>query len=173
MGNLDLILAAPFFMAAEPTPTPSGIQLTVTLDRTFAGDTPAAGPNIGSIPSFQYNSMTWEMYQAIPFLGINVSPFQRGDARIQLRPSGIDADSMTMDDYPATITMSTDANWLNKPWTFTRGTDANQFNNNIGRGGAHHRTAMDYERVIENRNVQTAALLGVAQGQSFTVELTF
>ena len=158
---------------ASAGPSPQSYSITRTLDRTFT-DTPASGGGNVSPDEFEHNGQTWELWQAIPFLGSGVGPPSVGDARVHLRNRAIGRNAMQLADMPSRIEISAgagqSADWTGLPWSFSRPTAANKFTS-PGSGNAARR-GIDYE---PDRNVagQTPASLGITQGETFTVTFFF
>lgn len=152
-----------------PAPAETFYDLMPTLDRTFSGDTPAAGGGNTSPLTFVHDGDTWQLWQTIPYLGVGVtSEANRGRCRLHLRDTSIARDAMTLGMMPSSLIL-THASWTNSPWTFTRPTSSATFGSPGGGNAA--RRSLDY---IPVRTPQAAASVeGIVQGQTFTIRLIF
>ena len=157
-------------------PVVTGIILSRTLDRTWgsgAGATPGSGG--GNVPAqtFINDGTNWELWQVVPYLGSAVSPPGVGDCRIQLRNRDKNRGANMLSEMPARIRLfagaGDTADWTNLPWEFTRPTANNKFTN-VGSGNSA-RKGIDYEPVRSVGANPTAE--GIAQGESFRIELIF
>ena len=155
---------------------PPGIERYViarTLDRTFAGDTPASGG--GNVPPdvFMRGDDTWQLYQVVPFLGVGVSPRTIGDCRIHIRDRSISRNQMELADMPDRVILSAaagqTADWTDLPWIFTRPTANNKFTS--PGSGSSARRSVDYEPERSIAGGVNASSLGIAQGETFTITL--
>ena len=140
-----------------------------TLDRTFT-DTPASGG--GNVPpdTFTHEGNTWQLWQAIPFLGNAVSSTNRGRCRVHLRNRGVSRNAMTLESMPTRIVISGN-DWDGLPWEFTRPTSTATFSS--PGGGNSARRSLDYIPVRTIAAGDTPASVGIAQGESFTITLHF
>lgn len=149
-------------------------QLNMSTDRIFT-DTPAAGPNVGSIPTFDHDGDTWEVWQIIPFLGASIVGTTLGDLRFQGRIEGQSAASLNLADLPDVITV-TRAEWTGSPLSFTRPTSGAKYRT-AGSGGSIRRVA-DYTPTRAVIGASPAAL-GISgppppgQADNFDVTFTF
>lgn len=165
MGS-NLLRAVPFFMMAA-APDVSVFTLQRTLDRTFT-DTPASGGGNAEPDTFMYKGQQWEVWQVVPFLGSGVAPVTRGDIRLHLRNRAISRSAMQLADMPAMIEVS-NAAWTGSPWVGSRPASASKFTN-VGSGNSARRS-IDYEPTRSPLVSPSAS--GVAQGQTFTLKITF
>ena len=164
----DLILwAQSQFRQAEAA---TSYTFTRTLDRTFSGHPAWGGGNVGSgRADFVHEGTNWELWQVVPFDGAPIGGAQ-GACRVQLRNRDKSRGQNTLEEMPARITLS-GADWTGLPWTFTRTTNSGQFTN-VG-SNQSARKAVTY---IADRTVSGSAnpaSVGIAQGESFTITLTF
>lgn len=167
---MSLLLWAQAVMkaAAAAVSGATSFTINVTLDRTFSGDTPAAGPRSPSPGTFNpwtftYQGDSWELWQAIPFLGTAVSS-SVGYCRIQLRNRAVLRNAMQLTDMPDRVVLS-NADWAELPWEFTRPSSG------LGSPGGepNARRSLDY---IPTRTPGAAASAeGIAQGETFDITL--
>ena len=169
--SLSIFAHAAFSARRAAPPVLPDATIALTLDRTFT-DTPAAGGGNVSPETFVYEGDNWQLWQVVPFLGAAVGPRQVGDCRVQLRDRSIGRGAMQLADMPARIRLSAaagqTADWTGLPWEFTRPTDAAKFSNSGS--GNNARKSIDYEPARDVAG-QTPAGVGIAQGETFTVEL--
>ena len=157
-----------------PAPAPQH-RFTRSLERTFSGHPAWGGGNVQNNPAgnqridFVNDGTNWECWQIVPFDGPAISGVH-GACMMQLRNRDKGRGSNTLEEMPSRVTLS-GADWTGLPWTFTRTTNPAQFTNVAG--GSSARKAVRY---IADRTVAagaTAASLGIAQGESFTIEIFF
>lgn len=139
--------------------------LSRTLDRTWGQTIGSGGGNVEP-DRFVYEGNNWEVWQVVPYLA-GVGERQRGDCRVHFRNRDVNRGAMQLTDLPARIVLS-GADWTGLPWEFTRPTANNKFTN-VGSGNSARKGA-DYERDIPDRSI-TPASLGIAQGETFTLEI--
>ena len=141
-----------------------------TLERTFSGHPAWGGGNVNNNAvgnrriDFVHEGTNWELWQIVPFDGPAIGGVL-GACRLQLRNRGTN----TLAETPARVTLS-GADWIGLPWTFTRTTNESQFMNVAS--GDSARKAVTY---IADRSSIGAnpSVVGIAQGESFTIELFF
>ena len=142
-------------------------SFTRSLDRAW-GNTPGSGGGNVSPQTFTHDGDTWQLWQVVPYLGTSVGPLTVGDCRIQLRDTSKNRGQNLLASMPDEIVL-TMASWTGSPWRFTRPTANNKFTN-VSSGNSA-RKSIDYEPV---RSIgASAAAEGIAEGQSFTIDLIF
>ena len=144
--------------------------INVELDRTFSGDTPAAGPRSPSAGvfnpwTFTHEGNSWELWQAIPFLGSAVSG-NVGYCRIQLRNRAVLRNAMQLSDMPTRIVIS-GQDWSDLPWEFTRPASG------LGSPGGEPNARRSLDYVPARTPGANAAAEGIAQGESFDITMFF
>ena len=157
-------------VAGEAYAGASGSSYTfmMTLDRTFSGHTPAAGPNVGSQPRFTHDGTEWRVWQVIPFLGPGIGTV--GDLRLQADKVGQAATTLALADMPDRVRVA-HSSWTGSPWTFERPASG------ISTPG-NNRRAVDYDPVGRTptgtpaqSGISTNTLPG--EGQTFSVTIFF
>ena len=138
-------------------------SLDMTLDRTFPGGTPAAGPNVGSQPTFVHDGDTYQIWQVIPNINPATVAGAGGRCRLQATIIGQAAQTVELSDFPDELELS-HSGWTGSPWRFARPTSG------ITTAGGNRRV-VDYTPV--GRTPSTPAADGVAQGQTFTAKFIF
>lgn len=169
--SLMLWAQAVFKKAAAP----SGYSFTRTLERTFSGHPAWGGGNVNNNAvgnrraDFVHEGVNWEMWQIVPFDGPAVGGVH-GACRVQFRNRDKNRGTNTLEEMPSRITLS-GADWTGLPWTFTRTTNSGQFTNVAS--GSSARKAVTYiaDRVVAAGD--TPASVGIAQGESFTIDIYF
>ena len=164
---MSLLLWANAVLKAKAEPADAGITINRTLDRSFGnGVTPASGGGNVEPDRFVHEGANWELWQVIPFLGPGIATV--GDCRVQLRNRDKSRGQNLLTDMPVRVVIAGN-DWTGLPWTFTRPTANNKFNNvSSGNSG---RKGIDYEPV---HNIGTSpAAVGIAEDESFTITLFF
>ena len=161
-------------IASQSAAAPSGYRFTRTLERTFSGHPAWGGGNVNNNAvgnrriDFVHEGTNWELWQILPFDGPAVGGVL-GACRLQLRNRDKNRGTNTLAEMPARCRLS-GADWTGLPWTFTRTTAAAQFTNVASGSGA--RKAVTY--IADRASVGASpAAVGIAQGESFTIELFF
>lgn len=154
-------------------------EFTRTLDRTFTGGGVSfptwGGGNVNNNAAgnrradFVHGGMDWEMWQVVPFDGPGIGG-TLGAARVQLRNRDVGRGANTLEMMPTKITLS-GADWTGLPWTFTRTTNAADFDNVASGNSARKAVTYVADRTIASD--ATPAGVGIAQGESFTITLEF
>ena len=157
---------------ASATPSYSFMR---TLERAFSGHPAWGGGNVNNNAAgnrradFVHEGTNWEMWQVVPFDGAVLGGVH-GACLVQLRNRDKSRGTNTLEEMPSRIRLS-GSDWTGLPWTFTRTTNPAQFTNVAS--GSSARKAVRY---IADRAVDPAATpanVGIAQGESFTIELYF
>ena len=146
-----------------------------TLERAFSGFPAWGGGNVNNNAAgnrradFVHEGTNWEMWQIVPFDGSAIGGLH-GACRVQLRNRDKNRGSNTLEEMPTRVTLS-GADWTGLPWTFRRTANAGQFTNVAS--GSSARKAVTYiaDRVVASGD--SPASVGIAQGESFTIELFF
>lgn len=160
--------------APPPEPEPDA-TFTRTLERTFSGFPAWGGGNVNNNAAgnrradFVHDGVNWEMWQIVPFDGVVIGGVH-GACRIQFRNRDKSRGTNTLEEMPARITLK-GADWEGLPWTFTRTTNDSEFQNVASGNSARKAVSYHADRDIEAGD--TPANLGIAQGESFTVEIYF
>ena len=145
-----------------------------TLDRSFSGHPAWGGGNVqqGAVGNrradFEHDGSDWELWQVIPFDGPAVSGVL-GACRLHLRNRTKGRGQNLLTEMPARVVLS-GADWTGLPWSFTRTTNPAQFVN-VSSGNSA-RKSVTY--IADRASVGASpAAVGIAQGESFTIELFF
>ena len=171
---MSLLLWAQAVMKRKAAAPPS-YRFTRSLERAFSGHPAWGGGNVNNNPAgnrrinFIHEGTNWELWQIVPFDGPAIGGVH-GACMLQLRNRDKNRGSNTLAEMPARVTLS-GADWTGLPWTFTRTTNPAQFTNVASGSGARKAVRYIADRVVAAGD--TPASVGIAQGESFTVELFF
>ena len=153
---------------------PPSYSFTRTLERAFSGFPAWGGGNVNDNAAgnrridFVHEGTNWELWQIVPFDGPAIGGVL-GACRLQFRNRDKSRGTNTLEEMPSRVTLS-GADWTGLPWTFTRTTSGSQFTN-VGSGNSA-RKAVTY--IADRASVGASpAAVGIAQGESFTIEIAF
>ena len=170
---MSLLLFANAVIGRSRAAVPS-YRFMRTLERTFSAHPAWGGGNVNNNAvgnrriDFVHEGTNWEVWQIVPFDGPAISGVL-GACRVQLRNRDKSRGTNTLEEMPARVTLS-GADWTGLPWTFTRTTNPAQFVNVAS--GTSARKAVTY--IADRASVGTdPSSVGIAQGESFTIEFHF